>query len=87
MAQGRADDLQGQRVIDEAGTPGGRARFHRQHQARARALAEQLLARRQEMQAAWLGWVAAQLYQSSPPEFAAMVRRELQALSQGPAEP
>ena len=32
---------------------------------------------------AWLGWVAGQLYQLSPPEFAAMVRRELQRLSQG----
>ncbi|MNP75989.1 hypothetical protein D3C76_1731470 [compost metagenome] len=46
------------------------------------AQAERLLARRDEMQAAWLTWVAAQLYQSGPPPYVAMVRRELQRITQ-----
>jgi hypothetical protein len=61
---------------------GGRAAFHRQHKAMAVAQAERLLARRDEMQAAWLTWVAAQLYQSGPPPYVAMVRRELQRITQ-----
>lgn len=66
---------------DEA--PGTRAAFHRQHQAQASAEAQRLLAQREVMGAAWLSWVAAQLYQLSPPPYAAMVRRELQRLAQG----
>ncbi|ROL63087.1 hypothetical protein [Pseudomonas vranovensis] len=58
-----------------------RADFHALHQAQARALAEQWLAERPRLQAAWFDWVATQLYQLSPPEYAAMVRRELQRLS------
>lgn len=56
-----------------------RADFHARHQARA--LAEQWLSQRPQLQGAWFAWVATQLYQLSPPEYAAMVRRELQQLS------
>ncbi|MDD1013469.1 hypothetical protein [Pseudomonas rubra] len=58
-----------------------RADFHARHQAHARALAEQWLAERPRLQAAWFDWVATELYTLSPPEYAAMVRRELQHLS------
>ena len=68
-------------MSDKART--GRAQFHRQHQAHAVAQAERLLARREALGAGWLAWVAGELYQLSPPEYAAMVRRELQRLSQG----
>ncbi|MFZ5934403.1 hypothetical protein BGP84_08975 [Pseudomonas putida] len=67
--------------VDEA--PGTRAAFHRQHQAQAMAEAQRLLAQREAMGPGWLSWVAAQLYQLSPPPYAAMVRRELQRLAQG----
>ncbi|WP_085673024.1 MULTISPECIES: hypothetical protein [unclassified Pseudomonas] len=66
---------------DEA--PGTRAEFHRQYQAQALAEAQRLLAQREVMAGGWLSWVAAQLYQLSPPPYAAMVRRELQRLAQG----
>ncbi|MFK0096409.1 hypothetical protein [Pseudomonas sp. NPDC090592] len=66
---------------DEA--PATRAEFHRQHQADAVAEAERLLARREALQGAWLSWVAGELYRLGPPPYAAMVRRELQRLSQG----
>jgi len=59
----------------------GRAEFHARHQAKAREQAEQWLAQRPRLQGAWLDWVATQLYQLGPPEFAAMVRRELQKLT------
>ncbi|WP_161864472.1 hypothetical protein [Pseudomonas yangonensis] len=59
-----------------------RADYHREHQARAEAEAQRLLARRAELQGRWLPWVAQELYQLSPPEFANMVRRELQRLAQ-----
>lgn len=59
-----------------------RADFHRQYQARAVAQAERLLARRGELQGAWLAWVAGELYQLSPPPYAGMVRRELERLAQ-----
>lgn len=65
-----------------ADSPASRADFHREHQARAIEQAERLLARRLELQGAWLAWVAGELYQMSPPPFVAMVRRELQRLSQ-----
>ncbi|WP_220804939.1 hypothetical protein [Pseudomonas sp. NCCP-436] len=58
-----------------------RADFHREHQLRAEAEARRLLARREELQGRWLNWVAQELYQLSPPEFASMVRRELQRLA------
>lgn len=79
MAQGRTD-LQGQRVSSTA-VASGRARFHAEHQARAQAQALEWLAQRAVLQGAWLNWVAGQLYQLSPPEYAAMVRRELQVLA------
>ncbi|MNS16548.1 hypothetical protein D3C72_482010 [compost metagenome] len=63
--------------------PATRAEFHRQHQADAVAEAERLLARREELQGAWLNWVAGELYRLGPPPYAAMVRRELQRLAQG----
>ncbi len=58
-----------------------RSQFHQQHAARAEAEARRLLAQRAELGACWLDWVAAELYQLTPPEFAAMVRRELQRLN------
>lgn len=63
--------------------PVTRAEFHRQHQAGAVAEAERLLARREELQGAWLSWVAGELYRLGPPPYVAMVRRELQRLSHG----
>ncbi|WP_207878157.1 hypothetical protein [Pseudomonas sp. 32_A] len=63
--------------------PATRAEFHRQHQADALAEAERLLARRDELQGAWLTWVAGELYRLGPPPYVAMVRRELQRLAQG----
>lgn len=58
-----------------------RADFHAQYQAQAREQAELWFAQRDRLQGAWLSWVATELYQLSPPEYAAMVRRELQALT------
>ncbi|WP_277374211.1 hypothetical protein [Pseudomonas sp. AA-38] len=58
-----------------------RADYHREHQARAEAEAQRLLARKAELQGRWLPWVAQELYQLGPPEFVNMVRRELQRLS------
>ncbi|CAD5109811.1 hypothetical protein [Zestomonas carbonaria] len=58
-----------------------RAEFHRQHQARATAEAQRLLAERERLQGRWLDWVAAELYAMTPPAFANMVRRELERLS------
>ncbi|WP_194790851.1 hypothetical protein [Pseudomonas sp. UFMG81] len=69
-------------MSDEA-VPRSRADFHRQYQAQAILEAERLLARREALQAGWLSWVAGELYQLKPAEYAAMVRRELQRLSQG----
>lgn len=70
-------------MTDSDDAPATRAEFHRQHQADAVAEAERLLARREELQGTWLAWVAGELYRLGPPPFAAMVRRELQRLSQG----
>lgn len=69
--------------MSEPQPPGSRADLHRQYQSQALQQAQRLLARREELQGAWLAWVAGQIYQLSPPPFAAMVRRELQRLSQG----
>ncbi|MEG0858863.1 MAG: hypothetical protein RSD81_07960 [Pseudomonas sp.] len=60
----------------------GRAEFHARYQAQAREQAELWLAQRARLQGAWFDWVATRLYQLSPPEYAAMVRRELQALTE-----
>lgn len=81
MAQGRADHVQGQRVSESSDVSPGRADFHARHQAQAREQAEQWLAQRARLQGAWFDWVATQLYQLSPAEYAAMVRRELQKLT------
>ncbi|OUM38946.1 hypothetical protein [Pseudomonas putida] len=70
-------------MTDSDDAPATRVEFHRQHQADAVAEAERLLARRGELQGAWLNWVAGELYRLGPPPYAAMVRRELQRLSQG----
>jgi len=59
-----------------------RSAFHTQHASRAIAEAQRLLKQRQRLGAAWLAWVATELYQLSPPEYAAMVRRELARLNQ-----
>lgn len=61
-----------------------RADFHRDNQARAEAEAQRLLAAREQLGARWLGWVAMELYQLSPAPYAAMVRRELERLSNAP---
>lgn len=58
-----------------------RADFHQQRAAQAAADAQRLLDRQASLGAGWLTWVASELYQLSPPEYAAMVRRELQRLS------
>jgi hypothetical protein len=67
------------------GTPAkqsARALFHQQHQARAEAEAQRLLAAQQQLGGRWLAWVAGELYALSPAPFAQMVRRELARLSQ-----
>nr|WP_225926631.1 hypothetical protein [Pseudomonas triticicola] len=74
MAQGRAGDLQGQRVK--------RADFHSQNLDSAREDAQRLFARKAELQGAWLSWVASQLYALQPAAYASMVRRELQSLQE-----
>jgi len=56
----------------------GRADFHQQHAKRARDEALRLLAARETLGPRWLAWVAGELYRLAPPEYAAMVRRELQ---------
>lgn len=58
----------------------GREAFHARHLEQARIQAAGLFARKAEFQGAWLSWVAAQLYECRPAEYAAMVRRELQQL-------
>lgn len=70
-------------MTESDSAPASRAGFHRLHQADAVAEAERLLGRRGELQGAWLNWVAGELYQLGPPPYVAMVRRELQRLSQG----
>lgn len=60
----------------------GRREFHAVNQARAEEQARQWLARRDALQGHWLTWVAGQLYQLEPAEYAAMVRRELQRLTE-----
>lgn len=67
-------------VAEPSGKP-GRAAFHQQHQARAEAEAQRLLAARTQLGARWLAWVAGELYALTPATYAQMVRRELQRLS------
>ena len=59
-----------------------RTEFHQQHAERATADAQRLLAQRPALGPRWLDWVAAELYRLSPPEYAAMVRRELARLNE-----
>lgn len=56
----------------------GRADFHQQHATQARGEAARLLAQRAALGPRWLSWVGSELYRLSPPEYVAMVRRELQ---------
>lgn len=58
-----------------------RNQFHQQHAARAELEARRLLQQREALGPRWLDWVAGQLYHLTPPEYAGMVRRELQRLS------
>ena len=58
-----------------------RADFHHQHAQRASAAAQRLLDQRASLGSRWLAWVASELYQLSPPEYTAMVRRELERLT------
>lgn len=60
-----------------------RSQFHLQHAERATAEAQRMLIQRSVLGASWLAWVATELYQLKPPEFAAMVRRELARLNEG----
>ncbi|WP_313327297.1 hypothetical protein [Stutzerimonas balearica] len=62
-----------------------RADFHRAHAERATAEAQRLLDERARLESRWLAWVATELYRLSPPAYAAMVRRELQRLTQASA--
>lgn len=59
-----------------------RSEFHQQHAERATAEARRLLGHREILGPRWLAWVATELYQLKPPEFAAMVRRELARLNE-----
>ncbi len=54
-----------------------RTQYHQQHAERAELEARRLLQQREALGPRWLGWVAGQLYQLSPPEYAGMVRRAL----------
>ena len=72
--------------MNSADAAPGRAHYHAQHQARAEAQARDWIAQREVLQGAWLNWVAAQLYLLRPPEYASMVRRELQRLQESSAE-
>lgn len=58
-----------------------RADFHQQQAEQATRDAHRLLAEQAALGPHWLGWVAGELYRLSPPEYAAMVRRELQRLT------
>ncbi|MCQ2028599.1 hypothetical protein EA797_10900 [Stutzerimonas zhaodongensis] len=60
-----------------------RSAFHQQHAERATAEAQRLIDQRSALGARWLSWVASELYQLTPPEYAAMVRRELARLNAG----
>ncbi|POA19935.1 hypothetical protein C1886_10570 [Pseudomonas sp. FW300-N1A1] len=59
-----------------------RADFHEQHLFSVQAEAQRLFAQKTVRQGAWLSWVASQIYQMRPAEYASMVRRELQRLQE-----
>ncbi len=59
-----------------------RADFHHHNAERASAEAQRLIEQRAILGARWLDWVAGELYRLSPPEYASMVRRELERLAQ-----
>ena len=59
-----------------------RADFHQNNAARARAEAQRLLDQQAVLGSRWLAWVSTELYQLSPPDYTAMVRRELERLNQ-----
>jgi len=59
-----------------------RSEFHQLHAERAAAEARRLSEQRQALGARWLAWVATELYRLKPPEYAAMVRRELARLNE-----
>lgn len=59
-----------------------RADFHEQNLASAQDDARRLFGQKTILQGAWLNWVASQLYQLQPAEYASMVRRELMRLQE-----
>ncbi|MGH8346475.1 MAG: hypothetical protein ACRES5_07895 [Pseudomonas sp.] len=59
-----------------------RADFHEQNLASAQDDAQRLFGQKSILQGAWLNWVASQLYQLQPAEYASMVRRELMRLQE-----
>ena len=59
-----------------------RADFHEQNLASAQDDARRLFGQKTVLQGAWLNWVASQLYQLQPAEYASMVRRELMRLQE-----
>jgi len=59
-----------------------RADFHEQNLASAQDDAQRLFGQKTILQGAWLNWVASQLYQLQPAEYASMVRRELMRLQE-----
>lgn len=60
-----------------------RSQFHQQHLAQAQAEAARLFAQKDVLHSQWLTWVAGQLYNLRPAEYASMVRRELEQLQTG----
>ncbi|PBJ18685.1 hypothetical protein BSF44_49790 [Pseudomonas sp. ACN8] len=59
-----------------------RADFHEQNLASAQDEARRLFGQKTILQGAWLNWVASQLYQLQPAEYASMVRRALMRLQE-----
>ncbi|EHY77277.1 hypothetical protein PstZobell_07552 [Stutzerimonas stutzeri ATCC 14405 = CCUG 16156] len=59
-----------------------RADFHQHNAERANAEARGLLDQQAALGPRWLAWVATELYRLGPPEYTAMVRRELERLHQ-----
>ncbi|MCQ4262081.1 hypothetical protein CXK91_14440 [Stutzerimonas stutzeri] len=59
-----------------------RADFHQRNTERAIVEAQRLLDQQALLGPRWLAWVATELYRLSPPEYTAMVRRELERLHQ-----
>lgn len=58
-----------------------RADFHQQRAEQASVDAQRLLEQQAALGPRWLSWVASELYSLSPPEYVAMVRRELERLN------